>query len=157
MQNSAAAQEYSIIGVMLLLFGITFVTYAARQPIVEFQGPGVCGSSPTGGIPPCTSLSITADVFYVLGIGAVSIGAVLLLLRFNLARKGRGNATGVTRDHPVVTSVRLYIPCLCLGVAAAEAASACFDVGPESEGALLPLAAMRSKLRKPTLLSAFMS
>jgi hypothetical protein len=83
----ASAEEYSIIGVILLLFGVTWVAYAYQQPTVRYQGPGVCGIGP--GIPSCTSLSSAATAFYALGIVAMVIGSVFLLLRVMMAIEGR--------------------------------------------------------------------
>ena len=85
----ATAQEYSIIGVILLLFGITWVAYAYQQPVLRYEGPGVCGTSPQGNIPPCTSLSPTATIFYVFGFAGIVVGAIFLLLRVTIASKDR--------------------------------------------------------------------
>jgi uncharacterized membrane protein HdeD (DUF308 family) len=88
----ATAEEYSIIGVILLLFGISWVAYAYMQPLV-FTGP--CTTAGPTILPPCTTLSSTALVFYVLGIISIIGGIVLLLirLRIRIERLGQKSAS----------------------------------------------------------------
>ena len=70
-------EEESIIGVILLLFGITWIAYANVQP-VDFTALG-CNYSPQG---PFTCLTYAQTVFYPLGILAALLGLGFLYVRF---------------------------------------------------------------------------
>jgi hypothetical protein len=73
--------EKSIVGTLLLLFGITWLAYANTQPIVYETG-SICSTGwPVTNIPSCTHLSYTATLFYFMGTVAVVFGSSFLLWR----------------------------------------------------------------------------
>ena len=63
------AEMRTIIGVMLLLFGISWAAYANAQP------SAFCPIAPQG---PFTCLNYTATLFYPLGLLAIVVGLVIL-------------------------------------------------------------------------------
>jgi hypothetical protein len=63
------AEVRTIIGVMLLLFGISWTAYANTQPLAY------CPIGPPG---PFGCLDYTATVFYPLGFLAMVVGVVIL-------------------------------------------------------------------------------
>jgi len=74
-----------MIGVLLLLFGISWVGFAAVQPIPAYMA---ChnGFPAPNGIPSCGFPSQIAVAYYILGFVGIAIGVVLLASR--LRRKG---------------------------------------------------------------------
>ena len=86
-------EEVSVIGVVFLMFGISWLAYAYAQPLDLHVGV-VCTSGPGPTfLPPCTSLSTAAELFYVLGVMGVVISIVLLVVRMRM-RKGPSQPAG---------------------------------------------------------------
>ncbi len=82
-----------MIGVVFLLFGISWLAYAYAQPLDLHVGV-VCTSGPGPTLlPPCTSLSAVAELFYMLGVLGVVIGIALLFVR-RWMRKGPSQPVG---------------------------------------------------------------
>jgi hypothetical protein len=75
---SVSLEEKSVIGVVLVLFGITWIGFAAVQPIPVQN----CG---TGG-PACGAPGTIAVTYYALGAGVIVIGLVLLIWRLRDSR-----------------------------------------------------------------------
>jgi len=63
------AEVKTVIGVMLLLFGISWAAYANTRP------SGYCPNGPPG---PFTCLDYTATLFYPLGLLAIVVGLLIL-------------------------------------------------------------------------------
>jgi hypothetical protein len=74
------AEEQSVIGVLLVLFGVTWIGFAAVQPIPVYT---VCynGFPASNGGPSCGFPGTIAVLFYILGVAGIVIGVVLLSLR----------------------------------------------------------------------------
>ena len=74
------ADEQSVIGVLLVLFGVTWIGFAAVQPIPVYT---ICynGFPSPNGFPTCGFPSTIALLFYILGVAGIVIGVVLLSLR----------------------------------------------------------------------------
>ena len=82
-RSTMRSTEKSIVGTLFLLFGITWLAYANTQPIVYETG-SICSTGwPATNIPPCTHLSYTATLFYIMGIVAVVFGSSFLLWRLS--------------------------------------------------------------------------
>jgi len=83
-ERPGSAEELSMIGVILLLFGVSWASYAYIQPLAHNENAqNVCnaGNAPSPGIPSCTSLSGKALFFYSIAAVALAIGSVLLFAR----------------------------------------------------------------------------
>jgi hypothetical protein len=63
--------NYVLVGVVILFFGIGWVAYASVQPLGQY-------STSLG--PFATCLSQTANTFYLIGGASVLLGAVLLVV-----------------------------------------------------------------------------
>ena len=89
------AEELSTIGVILLLFGVSWAAYAYVQPPVHTENAqGVCttGDPYLTGVPSCTSLSGRAVFFYSIGVVVVVLGLVLLFARLMVWLEGHSGS-----------------------------------------------------------------
>ena len=92
-KGRGSAEEFSIVGVILLLFGVSWAAYAYVQPVVHAQGgcSGMVNTNPFA-LPPCTSLSGRAVFFYSIAAVALVIGSVLLFVRTMIWVEDRGRS-----------------------------------------------------------------
>jgi len=74
-------EEKTVVGVLFLLFGVSWLAYANTQPLVHIQGTVCSLGGGTPNLPSCTHLDYTASLFYFLGVLATLIGAVFLAWR----------------------------------------------------------------------------
>lgn len=73
--------ELSVNGVVVFLFGISWVAFASIQEAPVYP---VCSNGSIPNIPPCWLPSRASILFYTLGAFAIIIGTVLLILRLHL-------------------------------------------------------------------------
>jgi hypothetical protein len=71
-------EEMSILGLLLVMFGISWLGFAAVQPIPTYTS---CGNGGFGGYPQCGSPGPLAETFYALGAFALVVGLILLVVR----------------------------------------------------------------------------
>ena len=76
-------EEELVVGIMLLLFGISWIGFAAVQPIPVYTScyNPLSGFSFGSGMPICGTPSPVALLYYAFGIVGVIIGLTLLALR----------------------------------------------------------------------------
>ncbi len=95
--NPAHLTELSVAGLVLLLFGISWVAFGSIQPIPIRP---ICTNShtfATSDIPLCSDPGPVAIMFYTLGAVAIIIGSVLLVLRTYVGiRQDVGAKTGLS-------------------------------------------------------------
>ena len=95
--NPAHLTELSVTGLVLLLFGISWVAFGSIQPIPIRP---ICTNShtfATTDIPLCSDPGPVAMMFYTIGAVAIIIGSVLLVLRTYVGiRQDIGVRTGLT-------------------------------------------------------------
>jgi hypothetical protein len=86
-------EEVSVIGVVFLMFGTSWLAYAYVQPLDQHVGV-VCTTGPGPVLlPPCTSLSIAAELFYVLGLTGVVISIAFLVVRMRMRKEPSESAS----------------------------------------------------------------
>jgi hypothetical protein len=73
-------EEMSILGLLLFLFGISWLGFAVVQPIPTYTS---CGNGGFGGFPQCGSPGPLALTFYLLGGLALVVGLILVVVRFS--------------------------------------------------------------------------
>jgi hypothetical protein len=113
-KRRGTAEELSTIGVILLLFGVSWAAYAYVQPLVRTENAqGVCttGSPNLAGVPSCTSLSGKALFFYSIGAVAVVLGSVLLYARLMVwvkDRRGSKAEKGAARPQAGLATITMW-------------------------------------------------
>lgn len=88
--ENLAHEEWTMSGIVSLFFGITWVAFAAVQPLDQYTGGGACytGSQQIPAnpiIPPCFTLSLTSSVFYTIGGIALAAAFAILAIRIIIA------------------------------------------------------------------------
>jgi hypothetical protein len=93
-------------GIVSLFFGVTWVAYAAVQPLDQYTGGGACYGGPQQiaaipNIPPCFTLSLTASIFYTIGgialAAAIAILAIRIIIAVNESREKKISPTQETK------------------------------------------------------------